>query len=303
MKKIGLFLVFLIMITTFVWSANSTEKKVKIAYLPITHSLALLQTAKELQEQNGVKVELVKYGSWPELLDALNTGKVDGASVLIELAMKSKENGAKIKAVALGHKDGNVVIVSKNINNVSDLKGKTLAIPHRQSSHHILLQDTLKRGGLSTADINLVELPPTEMPSALASGTIDGYSVAEPFGAISVAIGTGKVLFTSEELWENSLCCALIFTDEFINSNENIAKKILSDYKKAGKSLNIENAKKIAKEFFKQKDEVLDISLQWIAYDDLEITKDTYEELVKKVKEYKLSDNPPSYDDFVRNDL
>ncbi|MBP5778456.1 MAG: ABC transporter substrate-binding protein, partial [Campylobacter sp.] len=303
MKKICLFLVFLIMITTFVWSANSTEKKVKIAYLPITHSLALLQTAKELQEQNGVKVELVKYGSWPELLDALNTGKVDGASVLIELAMKSKENGAKIKAVALGHKDGNVVIVSKNINNVSDLKGKTFAIPHRQSSHHILLQDTLKRGGLSTADINLVELPPTEMPSALASGTIDGYSVAEPFGAISVAIGTGKVLFTSEELWENSLCCALVFTDEFINSNENIAKKILSDYKKAGKSLNIENAKKIAKEFFKQKDEVLDISLQWIAYDDLEITKDTYEELVKKVKEYKLSDNPPSYDDFVRNDL
>lgn len=303
MKKIGLFLVFLIMITTFVWSANSTEKKVKIAYLPITHSLALLQTAKELQEQNGVKVELVKYGSWPELLDALNTGKVDGASVLIELAMKSKENGAKIKAVALGHKDGNVVIVSKNINNVSDLKGKTFAIPHRQSSHHILLQDTLKRGGLSTADINLVELPPTEMPSALASGTIDGYSVAEPFGAISVAIGTGKVLFTSEELWENSLCCALVFTDEFINSNENIAKKILSDYKKAGKSLNIENAKKLAKEFFKQKDEVLDISLQWIAYDDLEITKDTYEELVKKVKEYKLSDNPPSYDDFVRNDL
>ena len=303
MKKIGLFLVFLIMVTTFVWSANSTEKKVKIAYLPITHSLALLQTAKELQEQNGVKVELVKYGSWPELLDALNTGKVDGASVLIELAMKSKENGAKIKAVALGHKDGNVVIVSKNINNVSDLKGKTFAIPHRQSSHHILLQDTLKRGGLSTADINLVELPPTEMPSALASGTIDGYSVAEPFGAISVAIGTGKVLFTSEELWENSLCCALVFTDEFINSNENIAKKILSDYKKAGKSLNIENAKKIAKEFFKQKDEVLDISLQWIAYDDLEITKDTYEELVKKVKEYKLSDNPPSYDDFVRNDL
>ena len=141
------------------------------------------------------------------------------------------------------------------------------------------------------------------MPSALASGTIDGYSVAEPFGAISVAIGTGKVLFTSEEVWENSLCCALVFTDEFINSNENIAKKILSDYKKAGKSLNIENAKKIAKEFFKQKDEVLDISLQWIAYDDLEITKDTYEELVKKVKEYKLSDNPPSYDDFVRNDL
>ena len=33
---------------------------------------------KELETADGpVHVELVKYGSWPELMDALNTGKVD----------------------------------------------------------------------------------------------------------------------------------------------------------------------------------------------------------------------------------
>lgn len=69
-------------------NTQKNEKVVKIAYLPITHSLALLKEAKELESKNGVKIELVRYGSWPELLDALNSGKVDGASVLIELAMK-----------------------------------------------------------------------------------------------------------------------------------------------------------------------------------------------------------------------
>jgi len=51
-----------------------------------------------------------------ELVDALNSGKVDGASMLIELAMKAKEQGIDLKAVALGHRDGNVVVVSKDIN-------------------------------------------------------------------------------------------------------------------------------------------------------------------------------------------
>lgn len=110
---------------------SNDENVVKIAYLPITHSLAALEEADELETGDGIKVELVKYGSWPELLDALNTGRVDGASVLIELAMKSKQEGIGLKAVALGHRDGNVVIVSNDINTAADLKGKTFAIPHR----------------------------------------------------------------------------------------------------------------------------------------------------------------------------
>ena len=107
-------------------------KTIKIAYLPITHSLAVLAEADELQEEDGIKIELIKYGSWPELLDALNSGKVDGASVLIELAMKSKQEGVGMKAVALGHKDGNVLIVSNKIKDVSEDRKST-----RLNSSHI----------------------------------------------------------------------------------------------------------------------------------------------------------------------
>ena len=59
----------------------------------------------------------------------------------------------------------------------------------------------------------------------------------------------------------------------------------------------------MAKEYLNQKDEVLDISLQWISYKDLDITKDTYDVLVEKVKKYGLSDNPPVYEDFVKSDF
>lgn len=283
--------------------ASESAETVKIAYLPITHSLAALEEADELAENENVRVELVKYGSWPELLDALNSGQVDGASVLIELAMKSKAEGVGIKAVALGHKDGNVIVVSNDVKDGADLKGRTIAIPHRQSSHNILVNDALAKDGLTLDDINVIELAPTEMPSALAAGTIDGYCVAEPFGAMGVSIGAGKVLYTSEELWDDSVCCALVLTDDFIENHKDTAKLFVDGYKTAGNNLDADTAKKVAQKYLNQKDDVLDISLKWISYDDLDITEEQYGELSEKVKDYGLSDNPPTYEEFVKNDF
>lgn len=282
---------------------SNDSNTIKIAYLPITHSLAVLEASDELAEKDGLQVELVKYGSWNELMDALNSGRVDGASVLIELAMKSKEQVVGIKAVALGHKDGNVIITSSDIASAEDLKGKTIAIPHRQSSHNILLNDALATAGLTIDDINVTELAPTEMPSALAGGQIDGYCVAEPFGAKAVSMGVGKVLFTSEELWKDSLCCGLVLTDSFIENHSENAKTFVNSYKQAGQNLTKEQAMKTAEKYLNQDKDVLELSLQWISYDDLEITEENYSTLTEKVKEYGLSENPPSYADFVKNDF
>lgn len=282
---------------------SDDSNTIKIAYLPITHSLAVLETADELAEKDGLQVELVKYGSWNELMDALNSGRVDGASVLIELAMKSKEQGVGIKAVALGHKDGNVIITSSDIASAEDLKGKTIAIPHRQSSHNILLNDALATAGLTIDDINVTELAPTEMPSALAGGQIDGYCVAEPFGAKAVSMGAGKVLFTSEELWKDSLCCGLVLTDSFIENHSENAKTFVDSYKQAGRNLTKEQAMETAEKYLNQDKNVLELSLQWISYDDLEITEENYSTLTEKVNEYRLSENPPSYADFVKSDF
>lgn len=302
LKKITVVLTALTLFTLSGCGKKSDDNTIKIAYLPITHALALCETVEEL-ESNGFNVDLVKYGSWSELTDALNTGRVDGASVLIELAMKSKEQGINISAVALGHKDGNVIVVSNDIDDMADLAGKTFAIPHRQSSHNILLNDALAKSDMTIDDVNITELAPTEMPSALATGQIDGYCVAEPFGAKAVSLGAGKVMYSSEELWEDSLCCGLVLTDKFIEENSETAKDFVTAYKQAGNNLRGKTAKNTAKKYLNLEDDILDISLQWISYDNLEITEEAYAALVEKVKEYGLSDNPPSYEDFVKNNL
>ena len=305
-KFIAAALVFGLISGTAACGKATDVKTVKIAYLPLTHALPVF-VENELQDKSGqkYKIELVKYGSWPELMDALNTGHVDGASVLIQLAMKAKEQGIGVKAVALGHKDGNVVVVSKSIKSTTDLKGKKFAIPHRQSSHNILLGQMLKNAGLSYKDVNIVELPPPEMPAALAQGQIDGYSVAEPFGAKSVALETGNVLFESNELWKDSICCSLVLSDKFTNNSKDAAKEVVSSYREAGEYIGShkDEANAIAKKYLNLDDKVLDLSMKWISYNNLEITREAYGSLTDKIKEFGISSNPPAYDDFVDSSL
>jgi len=284
-------------------NADNQKKVVKIAYLPITHAIPLLATAERASENSEFKIELVKYSSWPELTDALNTGRVDGASVLVQLAAKSKEQGVGLKAVALGHRDGNAVVVKQEINSSAELKGKTFAIPHRQSSHNILLRQMLSDAELSAEEVNVIEMAPPEMPAALAQGQIDGYCVAEPFGAKAVTLGAGKALYNSKQLWPNSICCSLVLTDDFINNYPETAKKFHTLYHEASAYLsqNKDFAATVAKKYLSVDDATLKLSLEWISFDSLNFTNEAYSDLREKMIKFGISANPPQYEDFVTN--
>lgn len=280
---------------------NSEKNVVTIGYLPITHSLAVLKE-KELLEKNNsdIQIKLQRFSSWTDLMDALNAGRIDGASVLIELAMNAKSNGIDLTAAALGHRDGNVVVVSKDIESARDLKGKTLAIPSIQSSQNILINEMLEKNGLTKEDVKIIQMPPAEMPFSLASGAISGYCVAEPYGAVSVSKGFGRVLSTSDELWNNSLCCALVFNRN-ITDNRKTADELIKNYYIASEELESGESAETAEKFLGQESSVIDESMQWINFRNLTVSKEEYDALCEKLIKYKINENPPSYESFIYN--
>ncbi|GEK34954.1 ABC transporter substrate-binding protein [Kurthia sibirica] len=274
---------------------------IKIGYLPITHAAPLFVQEKLQQKNAHYKLELVKFSSWPDLMDALNTGRIDGASVLIQLAMKAKELGIDLKAVALGHREGNIVVTTPTITKVEQLKGQTFAIPNKYSTHNLLLHTMLKQHGLQDSDVNVVELMPAEMPAALSEGRIAGYIVAEPFGTVALALKKGSVLMKSDEIWKNSIDCGLVLRGDFIKNNKKITQHFVGDYAEAGEVAEKKDA------FLQQqihiyspvKPEIIEQSLQWISYDHLTISRQEYEKLGIGLQEMKLAKEPPSYDEFV----
>lgn len=280
-------------------TADGEKPTIKIGYLPITHAVPLYMQDNE--QYDGYELELVKFGSWPELMDALNTGAIDGASVLIQLAMNAKEKGIDLKVVALGHRDGNVLIGGNDIQSVEDLVGKSFAIPSRFSTHNILLYEMLKKHGITYDEVDVIELPPAEMPAALAEGRIAGYVVAEPFGAISVALENGKVLYQSEEIWQDSIDCGLVLRGQFINNNKELAQTFVDDYVAGGELAEHkdDHTHEVVSQYLTVEQNVLDLSLEWISYDNLSIEEDSYAILRDALIEMGLSENPPSYEDFV----
>ncbi len=308
-KKIISFALFVTLTASLLAGCGSSQSEerdlsgktvVKIGYLPITHALALFEETEILEQEDAeVQIELVKFSSWTDLTDALSAGRIDGASLLVELAMNIYNNGVDLKTIGLGHKDGNVVVVSNDIETVEDLVGKTFAIPSAQSSHNILLQDMLGEAGLSLEDINVVQLAPTEMPSSLVSGAIDGYCVAEPYGAQVIAKDLGHVLYTSEELWEDSTCCAFVLNGGWMEENQEAADTVIDTYFAAGAALDEETAQAVAEQYLGQEEETIKESLAWISFKDLTLTEEDYQVLCSKLMEYGINENPPSYEDFV----
>ena len=279
-------------------------RTVRIAYLPITHALPLFAANDlPLTDDDGppIRIERVKYSSWPGLIDALNTGKVDGASVLAPLAVKAREQGIDVRAAALGHHAGNIIVGGKDIERVEDLRGKIFAIPHKQSSHKLLLDAMLAAHGMTEDDLTVVEMTPPEMPSGLAQGQIAGYCVAEPFGAKSVLLGTGHIIADADALWPDNICCALVFNGGFLAANHSLAHAVTRGYAAAGQALTDDPDARsaLAQQNLKAKDRVLELSLQWISYDDLAITPAAYDDLVTRMKAIHLIETVPAYDAFV----
>src|SRR5699024_11925346 len=135
----------------------------------VTHDVVrLMQDEMMLCGYERFEVDLVRFTTWPDLMDALNTGMIDGASRLITVAMKANELGIDLRGIALGHREGNVLIGAQDIDDVSELEGKTFAIPHKISTHNVLLYLMLKEHGLDYETVNTVEMSPAEMPAALA---------------------------------------------------------------------------------------------------------------------------------------
>src|SRR5207344_2640335 len=135
-----------------------------------------------------------RFSDFPTVVESLKARKVDATFILAPLAMVLREQGVPIHIVYLGHRDGSTVIVAKNstARSIRDLKGKTFARPSKFSNQYLVITKLMEDEDMKPDDINFVDMPPPDMPSALAAGSIDAYFVGEPFAAKAEVSGTGR---------------------------------------------------------------------------------------------------------------
>jgi len=281
-------------------AVENPQGTIQIAYLPITHSLAVMKMNAMQLEDDPYSIELVRFTTWPDVVDALRTGRVDGASVLFEVALQAGNENDGLSLLALSHRDGNVIVVDNNIESYSDLIGRNIAIPHRLSPQNTLLQIVLEREGISLDEVQLIDISPAEMPFSMASGAISAYVVAEPFGTIAESAEVGRILETSNEIFPNSICCVLVFREDAI-TNEHMLSWFMERFHEAAARVELKDDAVIElfMEHSRLSRSVTEQALANTHFDCLRITEEEYLEVTALILEHGVLETVPVFHDFV----
>ena len=151
-------------------------------------SLFVLQKAQGTLERRfaplNVGVKWVEFPAGPQLLEGLNVGSVDVGFVGEAPPIFAQAAGANF--VYIGHDpaapEAEAIVVPKDspVKTVADLKGKKIAL-NKGSNVHYLLVRALEKAGLKYSDVQPVFLPPADARAAFEKGSVDAWSIWDPF--------------------------------------------------------------------------------------------------------------------------
>ncbi len=238
-----------------------------VGFLPVTcHLTCPVTDFATKTATTSTRFESRRFQDFPTVIEALKARKMDATFILAPLAMVLREQGVPIKIVYLGHRDGSTVMVPKDspAKSLRDLKGKTFARPSKYSNQYLVITKLMEDEGMQPGDIDFVDMPPADMPSALAAGNIDAYFVGEPHAAKAEVAGTGRVLYHAKDIWPRFVSCVLVVREELIEEHPEIVRDLVRGIAESGEwaERNRSTAAKVAAPYFRQDQKLLEFVLQ-----------------------------------------
>jgi NitT/TauT family transport system substrate-binding protein len=129
-------------------------------------------------------------------IPSLTAGAADVATHAETQAVRRSPANPDIRVILTVAEYAYHIVASKaaGIRTAADLRGRRIATAPDTSAHFYLVK-TLQRAGLAEEDVTVLAMPPSDMPEALARGTVDAVSIWEPAAQRSVqALGDDAVI-------------------------------------------------------------------------------------------------------------
>lgn len=201
----------------------------RVAYMPLIDCAPLVAAQRlGLDRVHGLQLDLQRQASWAGVRDRLLAGEVDAAHALASLVyaidlgiagpqcpmallMTLNHNG---QAITLAPALAQALEEGQNLPQALASLGRraVFAQTFPTGTHALWLYYWLAARGVDPMrDVEVLSIPPPQMPDALASGLVDGYCSGEPWAAVAQAQGSGRRVIRSGELWaghpEKVLAC------------------------------------------------------------------------------------------------
>jgi len=235
--------------------------ELKVGFLPVTCHLTCPVTDYATRTSTMTHFESQRFTDFPTVVESIKSGRLDATFMIAPLAMKLREQGVPVKICYLGHRDGSTVIVRKDLpaQSLRDLKGKTFAIPSKYSNQYLVIRKLMEDQGVKPDEIKFVELPPPDMPGALAAKAIDAYFVGEPHAAKAELDGSGRVLYHAKDIWPHFISCVLVVTEKLINERPEVVRDLVRGIAESGEWAETHRieAAKVVSPYFRQDEKLV----------------------------------------------
>jgi NitT/TauT family transport system substrate-binding protein len=254
-------------------AAHAQETKVAIGISGWT-GFAPLTLAKEagIFKKNGLDVSIKKIPQKDRHL-AIASGDVQCAATTVETWVVWNANGVATTQIFQLDKsygaDG--MVVKPGISKITDLKGKTVAASAPGTSPYFALAWMLKKNGMSTKDVKVVNLEPQAAANAMIAGTdgVDAAMTYEPYlGAVRAKPEAGKIIATTLDypMVMDTFGC----TPKFLSENPKAAKALADSYFDAVEMIQKEPKKsfEIMGADVKQSGEAFEASSKYLRWQD-----------------------------------
>jgi NitT/TauT family transport system substrate-binding protein len=229
-------LVIAVVLSSFVY-LNSQKpfrgdvESIDVAYSPF-ESLTLFWVAEEQHffSENGLNVTSHKYATGAGALDGVLSGEADIVVGTTEFPFTARVlNQARISTIASISKSEFTYLVGRvdrGINDISDLKGKTIGTTFGTIAHFYLGR-FLELNGLSFQDVTLVDLKtPTDWVNAVVNGSIDAIATAQPYADLAKdGLGDNAKVWSIQS--NQRLYAQAIATNEWITNHPELVNRFL----------------------------------------------------------------------------
>ncbi|HET7695384.1 MAG TPA: ABC transporter substrate-binding protein [Vicinamibacterales bacterium] len=242
-------------------SGDGARETLTVGFLPVTCHLTCPVTDFASKTSRSTRFDSQRFTDFPTVVETLKGGRIDATFMIAPLAMKLREQGVNVRIAYLGHRDGSTVIVRKDLpaRTLKDLAGRTVAIPSKYSNQYLVIRKLMKDEGVDPATIRFVELPPPDMPGALASKAIDAYFVGEPHPARAELDGSGRVLYHAKDIWPNFISCVLVVTDRLVARRPAVVRDLVRGIAESGEWADTHrlDAARLVAPYFRQDESLL----------------------------------------------
>lgn len=137
----------------------------------------------------GTSYEVVVFDSSPDIKNAIVSGAIDFASVGVPSVLAGVAAGEDLRIVASEANGGYGFVGDTDIETTDDLRGRSIGYP-AGATQEILLKLILQAHGIDPRnDVQLVNLPFSDMANAYQSGQIDAFLGAEVGPSIALENG------------------------------------------------------------------------------------------------------------------